>query len=525
MNRESLDRSTLFERPMASLVVIVPVDGPGDATDKGRSRVAELGSDWEVVFAEQRNHGVSTSSATVRAESAAPVSLGQSLSHAVAEARGTFVIVTEVDGIPSPELARAIARDLLARETAEVVYFDRRGTPSSAPLVKPAPSPERLRSTDYWGSFVAYRRSVAASLLAQPLEAVGAELYELALRATSQGRAIENSRVQVSPSNDNLEERWYGDEEVCREGTRKALECYLEATGGGQVEHVGDEGWHRTRRLVSGEPLVSIVIPTGGTSGVVRGEPRVMVLEAVRSIVERSTYRNIELVIVADSSVSVETRSSLCQLAGDRLRLVPWQQPFSFSGKMNLGALHARGEYLILLNDDIEVITADWIEALLSLAQRPDAATVGAMLYFEDDTIQHAGHAYYKLDVTHVGLHSARGACGPGHAFVIEREVEGNTAACAMVRRDRFLEVGGFSPLLPGNFNDVDLCLKLTTRGYRSYWTPRAELYHFESMTRNPTVSQYEIDTTWGRWEHLLYRSDFWPTDPHVVYGRESKLN
>lgn len=517
------NRSSTTEHPVVTLLVSLPADGPSDATEIGRSRVDQLGSDWDVVFVKQRNPGVFASPGYLTTQSAGSVSLAQHLADAVAEARGAFVIVTDVDGIPSLDLAREVAQDLLARETAEVVYFDRRGTSSTAPLVKPAPSPERLRSVNYWGSFVAYRRSVVGSLLAQPLEAVGAELYELALRATFQGRKIENSRVQVSPLSDDLEERWYGDDALCREGTRKALEWYLAATGGGRVERVCDKGSHRTRRLVSGEPLVSIVIPTAGTSGFVRGEPRIMVLEAVRSIVERSTYRNFEFVIVIDSSVSDETISVLRELAGDRLRLVPWLQPFSFSGKMNLGVLHARGDYLILLNDDIEVITTDWIEALLSLSQRPDAATVGAMLYFEDDTIQHAGHAYYKLDVTHVGLHSERGSCGPGDAFVIEREVEGNTAACAMVRRDRFLEVGGFSPLLPGNFNDVDLCLKLSTRGYRSYWTPHAELYHYESVTRNPTVSRYEIDTTWGRWEHLLYRSDFWPTDPHVVYGRELK--
>jgi glycosyltransferase involved in cell wall biosynthesis len=231
---------------------------------------------------------------------------------------------------------------------------------------------------------------------------------------------------------------------------------HLAATGGGVVDAVGQNGVHQTRRLVQGEPLVSIVIPTRGDTASVRGADRCMVVEAVRSVVELSTYTNVELVVVVDTVAPDHVRDQLREIGGDRLRLIEWDKPFSFSGKMNFGALHAHGEFLLMLNDDVEVITPRWIEPMLALAQLPHAGFAGAMLYFEDETIQHAGHAYYRGDVTHIGLNSERGATGPWGAFELEREVAGVTGACAMIRRSVFIEVGGFSPLLPGNFNDVD---------------------------------------------------------------------
>ena len=92
------------------------------------------------------------------------------------------------------------------------------------------------------------------------------------------------------------------------------------------------------------------------------------------------------------------------------------------------------------------------------------------------------------------------------------------TAACSMMPRSVFFKIGGFSTLLPGNFNDVDLCMKVASLGYHSYWTPFAELYHFESKSRDPRVALYEIQTAWGRWEHLFWESKYWPEDPHTVY-------
>jgi GT2 family glycosyltransferase len=243
----------------------------------------------------------------------------------------------------------------------------------------------------------------------------------------------------------------------------------------------------------------------------VHGETRCLVIEAVRTIIEKTTYENYELVVVMDSVADPAVTQTLRDIGGGRMRIVWWDRPFNFSAKMNLGVFHARGEYVLFLNDDTEVITPGWIEPMLSLCQRPGAGMAGAMLYFEDDSIQHAGHIYERGDAGHIGTVGRRGASGPLNSFLVEREISGVTAACSMMPRDVFDEVGGFSLLLPGNFNDVDLCMKVTELGHEIYWTPNTELYHYESKTRVSRVARYEVETAWGRWEWRLDDPTYWP--------------
>jgi GT2 family glycosyltransferase len=259
---------------------------------------------------------------------------------------------------------------------------------------------------------------------------------------------------------------------------------------------------------------VSIVIHSRGIYADIDGKSRCYLLEAVTSIVTLSTYSHIELVVVLDSVADPGVIDSLHEIAGSRLRIVPWTEPFNFSDKINRGVIAASGEFVLLLNDDVEIISPDWIESLLALGQRPGAGMVGAMLYYEDGTIQHAGHAYYEGDASHIGLDVARGEAGPLGGFRVEREVSGVTAACALMPAKVFRQVGGLSGLLPGAFNDVDLCMKVTWLGNEIYWTPHAELFHFESKTRDASVHEFEIDVAWGRWGFRMHDPRYWPY-PH----------
>jgi GT2 family glycosyltransferase len=133
------------------------------------------------------------------------------------------------------------------------------------------------------------------------------------------------------------------------------------------------------------------------------------------------------------------------------------------------------------------------------------------MLYYDDDTIQHAGHAYWLGDASHIGLDRKRGESGPGEGFRVERRVAGVTAACALLPAAVYFEVGGLASDLPGAFNDVDLCLKVTWSGYDIFWTPHAELYHFESKTRDASVRRFEVETHWSRWAFRMHQPEFWP--------------
>lgn len=448
--------------------------------------------------------------------------LSAAIAAGLARATGDYVAIVGPDDRLTPDAVSAVEGGFALHATAEVLYTDE--TIDGRVFSKPTFSPERLRGQFYTGNLALYKRSLLESIGGISDDVDGAELYDLALRATAAATSVVHVPQPVLVAGRAIEGIFGIKEATILASTRLVLERHLAATGGGTVETVRSRGVHSTVRAVHGEPLVSIVIPTRGSIATVRGTERCMVVDAVRSVVEKSTYRNIEFVIVIDDVAPDEVYDELREIAGDLVTFVTWSAPFSFSGKMNLGALHARGEYVLLLNDDVELITPGWIEPMLALAQRPKAGLVGAMLYFEDDTIQHAGHAYYRLDVTHVGLNSPRGAIGPFGGFALEREAAGVTAACALMSRSLFIEAGGFSTLLPGNFNDVDLCMKVAALGYQSYFTPNAELYHFESKSRDPRVAASEIRTAWGRWEHLFWDSSLWPTDPHEIFPAEPLL-
>jgi glycosyltransferase involved in cell wall biosynthesis len=271
-----------------------------------------------------------------------------------------------------------------------------------------------------------------------------------------------------------------------------------------------------SRRVVTGKPLVSIVIPTQGKVSSSGSVHDALVLKAVKSIIEKTSYEHFEIDLVVDAHFDASVMTELAFIAQKKLRVHLWDRPFNFSQKMNYGVVLSRGDFVLLLNDDVEVINSTWLENMLALAQLPNAGMVGAMLYYEDDTIQHAGHAYYQGSPTHIGLGLPRGSKGPNSSFLVDRKVSGVTAACAVMPRHVFMEAGGFSALLPGNFNDVDLCLKVGSLGYDIYWTPNAELYHYESKTRDARVHFYELDVIEHRWAHRLDDKRFWSWNPRT---------
>ena len=314
-------------------------------------------------------------------------------------------------------------------------------------------------------------------------------------------------------------------------GDRTALAAVALDAGSRRVVHIAEPLLHREtapvrpgagqRRAfaVMGTPLVSIIIPTRGSSAVIRGVERVLIVDAVRSIVETSSYADFEIVVVADDATPPSVVDELDLIAGDRLKLVRWSGPFNFSGKINRGAAHASGEHLLLLNDDVEVISPDWIQTMLALSQQPGIGLVGANLFFEDGTRQHAGHFYRDGLVGHIAIGWAADDDDWLGSLTTEHEVAGATAACAMVSRSVFDRVGGFSSLLPGNYNDVDFSLKVRSIGERIVWTPWARLFHFESKTRTSTSTVPEFERLRSRWGSRIEVDPYW-SDLTVPFTR-----
>ena len=450
------------------------------------------------------------------------------ISHAVSHARANGVNVTTIPRsnllseltdkqleaviyVPSEvTLHKSAVTEFLAALQLEprpsVVYSDGDG------FALPDFSPQRFLCQNYLRGPFAIRGDLdSLRFLASPEKGDISSAYATLLDVDLQGGIISHIPYSLFSSTNNSFLELVGNDVVeCSEVLRQARE----SRGGGTVGKYLGYGAFESQGAVVGNPLVSIVIPTQGIYSDHKGTSQSLVVNAVRSIVEQTEYSHYEIVVVVDSVADERVLSELKQLAGQRLQLVEWTKPFNFSQKMNFGVLHARGEYVLLLNDDVEVLTPQWLMSMLALAQLPNAGMVGAMLYYEDDTIQHAGHAYFQGSPTHIGLGLPRGSDGPLGGFLVNREATGVTAACALMPLKVFKELGGFTALLPGNFNDVDLCLKVGWRGYDIYWTPEAELYHFESKTRDAHVHYYELDVIEHRWGLRLDDSRYWRGHP-----------
>lgn len=400
--------------------------------------------------------------------------------------------------------------DVVADVLQHVVgFFDRFPSTSVAygdsvtevgqPLLRPRFSPIRLRSNDYLGPVVVARREMIRGLGGFAAEARRAQVLDLVLRAERAGHD-----VALVPAVIATEDLAPGDFAGTSVAQRRVVEMYLEREGVEATVEDIEPFARRVRYRPASDPKVSIVIPTRGGSAQIAGTDRVLVLEAVRGIVERSTYQNLEFVIVADAETPPDVVTALEELCGDRLRLVLWDAPFNFSAKMNRGAVAASGDYLLLLNDDVEVVTDDWIETLVGLAQQRGVGIVGAQLYFEDSTVQHAGQVYTGGVAGHAAFGWAGGRDDSIKSMLVDHEVSGVTAACALISRDLYFEVGGFTLELPGNYNDVDLNLKVRSTGRSAVFSPWVRLYHFESKSRDPRILDSDLSTLQGRWSRQM---------------------
>ena len=252
---------------------------------------------------------------------------------------------------------------------------------------------------------------------------------------------------------------------------------------------------------------VSVIVPSIGAGGQVGGRQRTFVVESVRSVLATADI-DIEVIVVAGREMPSSVGTELLDL-GAQVRLVDYGEAFNFSAVVNLGAAHSTGEHLLLLNDDTEVISPDWLAQMLD-ACAPGVGAVGAKLLFEDGTLQHAGHTY-RTSLDHVGFGLPGDSAGRNGLLQRRREVAGVTAACMLTPFAVFDAVGGFTERLPGNYNDVDYCMKLRKAGWSIVYEPAAVLYHFESRSRTAGIKPEEIELIQRRWLTHLVDDPFTP--------------
>ena len=290
----------------------------------------------------------------------------------------------------------------------------------------------------------------------------------------------------------------------------KALQESLDRRGEKAIATIkpGLPGFYTVRYDIVKDDLISIIIPTKDNSKVLE--------TCLKSIFEKSSYKNFEVILVDNNSAEKATFKLLAEYEQNypnQFTRLTLQVPFNFSFLMNKAVEKAKGEYIVLLNNDTEIITEDWMEAMLEQSQRKSVGAVGVKLLYHNDTIQHAGVVIGLGGVaghTFIGLPKD----SPGHFYYIAstNNYSAVTAACLMVKKSVYEEVGGFNEELAVEYNDVDFCLKLVEKGYNNLYVPYVELYHYESLTRghpHMTKESYkrhlkEIALFKNRWKSFI---------------------
>ena len=425
----------------------------------------------------------------------------------IAAATGEFIVLLDHDDLLVPEALKVNARQIERRPDVDYLYSDEDKVDDDGNFFgefrKPAWSPERLRGQMYTSHLSVMRTEVVRRVGGFREGYDGSQDHDLALRVGEVARRVVHIpqvlyhwRSVPGSAAADINAKPYA-----TIAGAKAVQSHLDRLGiDAEVGQGPVPGHYRITRRLDPSVRVSIVIPTIGQSDLIWGTRRCMVVEAVRSLLAHTEHENLEIVVVYDDPTPAHVLTELREIAGDKLVLELFTRPFNYSEKMNVGCLRATGDRLVFLNDDVEVISSGWLEQLVAPLDESDVGLTGAKLCFSDNTIQHAGHAYAKGHYVHPYRFEPRESYGPFGALIINREASGVTAACAAMRRDTFLKIGGFAEALPANFNDVDLCYKVRAAGLRIVYVASVELFHFESRTREGVVHDWERDFVRARW-------------------------
>lgn len=422
-------------------------------------------------------------------------------------ATGEFVALLDHDDLLHPRALRRVNRELEALPDVDYLYTDEDKVDDAGDhydeFKKPPFDPWRLQGHNYCCHLSVFRSSLLDEIGGFREGFDGSQDYDLILRATERARRVAHVpetlyhwRVVPGSAAGGVDAKPYA-----FLAKRKALDEHLDRIGARASVSSPRHGFHRVRHTPRRFPRVSVVVPTRGDVKHVWGVPTCLVTNSVRSVLNDSTYPDLEVVIVHDVAPGGVLPDHYPFLADPRVMMVPYTAPFNFADKCNIGVERSSGEIVILLNDDTEVIDRDWIETLVGLLEDDRVGLVGPMLLLDDGRIQSAGHVNDPTP-----RHYGAGLSGddPGHfgAHLVTRCVSGVTAACVAMRRSTFDLVGGLSVTYPVSFNDVDLGNKILDEGLRVLWTPLARLFHFESLTRDKTVTQEEglaLERRWRR--------------------------
>lgn len=432
-------------------------------------------------------------------------------------ATGEYIALFDHDDLLHPSALYEVMRAICEHGT-DFIYTDENTfseEPRDAynPHFKPDFSPDTLRSYNYICHLSVFSRELLDSVGYFRSEYDGSQDYDLILRLTEKAKKVFHIRkiLYYWRAHKNSVAQDVAAKPYTVTAAKKALAAHLERCGlKGEVLDSSVPTTYHIKYEIDGNPLISVIIPNKDHTDDLD--------ICLKSLYEKSSYKNFEVIIVENNSTEKETfeyYETLTQKHGN-IKIVTWKGNFNYSAINNFGVNYAKGEYILLLNNDVEIINGSCLEEMLMFAQRKDVGAVGAKLYYSDDTVQHAG-VILGLGGTAGHAHKHFGRSHPGYMAraSIAQNLTACTAACLMMRRDVFDEVGGLDESFEVAFNDVDLCMKIREKGYLVVFTPYAELYHYESKSRgNDSTPEKlerfrgEIDRFKEKWQKQLDDGD-----------------
>ncbi len=482
-----------------------------DASDDAHARVGELvraraAKDPRILYRKIDNQGIAANT------------------NAAAQlATGDYLALADHDDMLAPHAVFCMGRALAATGAA-FAYSDEalfRKTPAGAHVAhfKPDYAPEYLMSVNYICHLAVFRRSLFEAVGGERPECDGAQDHDLFLRLIDEmqrenpkaaplhvAQVLYYWRVHAASTSGGTDAKPY-----VQAAARKAVADHLAATGRqGRVEDGLFPGTcHVVWDIPEPQPLVSVLIPNKDHADDLE--------KCLHSLYSKTFYDNFEVIVVENNSTDPATEAYYKTLPDryENCRVVRCKGAFNFSRVNNYGRKFAHGRYLLLLNNDIEVIRGDWLTQMVAEASQPWVGACGAMLYYPDDTIQHAGiitglggyaghsHKYHK-----------RGGSGYMFRLATVQDFSAVTAACLLVRTAVYDAMGGLDEAFTVAFNDVDFCLRVRDAGWRIVWTPYAELYHHESKSRGSDEADPAKKARFASEQKRLYQ----------VHGREGIL-
>lgn len=432
---------------------------------------------------------------------------------------GDYIVLADHDDTLTPDALFSCVKAINEDPLYDVIYsdedkLDMDGQALFDPHFKPDFNEDLLTSVNYICHLFVVNRNLVEETGGFRQEFDGAQDYDFIFRCTEKARKIHHIpkvlyhwRCHMNSTASNPESKMYAFEAGAR-----AIKAHFERRGIGveSVEKGVDYGIYHTRFALKEEPLVSVIIPNKDH----RGDLETCLI----SLLDKGSYGNLEVIVVENNSTEPETFRYYEELQKKRkqVKVVTWEGEFNFSAINNFGVTFSHGEYLLFLNNDVEVIEPEVIREMLGYALREDVGAVGARLLYEDDTIQHAGVVIGFGGIaghTFIGLHQAENSYF--HRAMCAQDYSAVTAACMMSKRSLFERVGGFREELAVAFNDIDYCLKIRSLGKKVVYNPYALLYHYESKSRGledtpQKVERFnrEVARFIGYWPEIVIQGD-----------------